>query len=92
MRLNYSAPPSKYSSYQKKSRLKYAPHVTTLKNNPGRWAKVAEFKVHQTAYGMANRYRNRFPGLETACRRLPNGNTGVWFRWPSSTNELTDGS
>lgn len=87
MRLNYSSPPQR-NSYKKK--YKYIDHVATLKKNPDRWAKVAEFKISQTAYGTANHYKRYFPGLETACRKLPNGNTGVWFRWPSNV-EVVDG-
>lgn len=76
-KINWGEPPEASRSTRSSThRLKQV--LAALQSRPGEWALVKQTKNKpQVAYWHTK-------GLETACRRLANGEWGVYARWPET--------
>lgn len=73
-------PPPKYLGKAAQAVLAAVALFPQLRRNPGRWARICEFKTQSTAFGQVKKLRESHPDIEFEARGRETG-SAIWARY-----------
>jgi hypothetical protein len=78
--LEWEDPPPKYLGKAAQAVLAAVALFPQLRRNPGRWARICEFKTQSTAFGQVKKLRESHPDIQFEARGRETG-SAIWARY-----------